>query len=322
MIIRYKPYKTIKYGKQMIKKYIPMLAVHVFFFLLATKICLAADMADEVVDLDNGLILHPTNNSYQNKYAVVVHGFNVKPELMKPAIRYFTDAGIPTILVKLSGHRADSVMSLDNWLKDVKHAVGLAWQFVDKNKDKGQVILLGHSLGGALSTIVAANDDIKVSQLILLAPANGLKPLANILNIKGLTNLPSNSEFIRGVKPLISFATLFPGKNLLSGSGTKLCGKNAYCEDLTIENFEALINASEYSASNLIIEKIHQKTLIIVDREDGLIDYQTILRLFSQKPDCLVEVFSYADDPISAHTFQDRELLNKAMEKIMKFIQE
>ena len=84
-----------------------------------------------------------------NKFALLVHGFNVRPELMEPVITMLTQAGIPTLFVVLSGHRPESEMTLPNWQKDMQKALSLAELLADES----EIVVFGHSLGAALATI-------------------------------------------------------------------------------------------------------------------------------------------------------------------------
>jgi hypothetical protein len=287
--------------------------------VLMTTYGFAADQQDAgSIDLGDGLSLYsvPANIAPVKKHAVVVHGFNVKPTIMEPAIKFLTDSGIPTILVALPGHRPGTTMNYKDWRASVKLGLEKAQTFADD----GEVILLGHSLGGALASLEAVFGETKIAtKMVLLAPANGLASLRKILKFEQMQPC-TNSQFLNTAKPFIQMAQMF-GMNPLAQAGTMICGNNAYSTGLTLVSFEALIAASEESRNEAFKKTLALKTLVVMDKRDGLIDHTEITSIFGNSEHAEVVILENASDPISAHTFQGGELLQTAMkEHILPFI--
>ena len=123
------------------------------------------------------------NNSNKNKtkYSIVfIHGFTTTGYQSKEFLNKLSAAlNANLFMTRLSGHgvpyEGTKQMQIDKIMYDVAEAI-IIGERIGEN-----VILIGHSLGGALS-MLAANDELlskKIDTLVLFAPGNsGISPFA------------------------------------------------------------------------------------------------------------------------------------------------
>jgi len=123
------------------------------------------------------------NNSKKNKtkYSIVfIHGFTTTGYQSKEFLNKLSAAlNANLFMTRLSGHgvpyEGTKQMQIDKIMYDVAEAI-IIGERIGEN-----VILIGHSLGGALS-MLAANDELlskKIDTLVLFAPGNsGISPFA------------------------------------------------------------------------------------------------------------------------------------------------
>ena len=123
------------------------------------------------------------NNSKKNKtkYSIVfIHGFTTTGYQSKEFLnKLSSEIGANLFMTRLSGHgvpyEGTNQMQIDKIMYDVAEAI-IIGERIGEN-----VILIGHSLGGALS-MLAANDELlskKIDTLVLFAPGNsGISPFA------------------------------------------------------------------------------------------------------------------------------------------------
>ncbi len=98
--------------------------------------------------------------------AVLVHGFPGTPDEMRPLAHALHRAGWTVHVPLLPGFGADIESLPDRKLEDWRQAVIAA--VIERQSHHAPVMLVGHSLGGALSIIAASQQP--VDGLILLAP--------------------------------------------------------------------------------------------------------------------------------------------------------
>lgn len=84
---------------------------------------------------------------------VLVHGIRTSATMWRSQLAYLTERGTPAVAVDLPGHgtRMDEVFTLDEAFATIDSAVRDA-------AAAGPVLLVGHSMGGLLSTVYAGSD--------------------------------------------------------------------------------------------------------------------------------------------------------------------
>lgn len=102
-----------------------------------------------------------------SKAILLVHGFSGYPgEVIRPGIDLY-EAGFDCFAPRLPGHGTcgdDFIASkAEDWIGTIYDA------YSNLSKSYGEVYLMGHSMGGAIATIIA--DAFAVKRLALLAPA-------------------------------------------------------------------------------------------------------------------------------------------------------
>lgn len=101
------------------------------------------------------------------KAVLLVHGFSGYPgELIRPGTDLY-DAGFDTFAPRLPGHGTSG----DDFLASKAHDwIGTVYDaYANLSKSYAKVYLVGHSMGGAIATIIA--DAFDAERLALLAPA-------------------------------------------------------------------------------------------------------------------------------------------------------
>ncbi|MEK7571307.1 MAG: alpha/beta hydrolase [Patescibacteria group bacterium] len=111
------------------------------------------------------------------KYKIfVLHGWAYSTEKWQPFLTLLKKQGIEPVMLQIPGLTAplEEVWTLDNYVSWLKKSV---------EKEKGKVILLGHSNGGRIAISFAAKYPEKVAQLVLIDSA-GLYHKELLLQIK------------------------------------------------------------------------------------------------------------------------------------------
>ncbi len=139
--------------------------------------------------------------------ALVVHGLNVRPEMMESLISVLNAAGIEALNISLYGHgdnyqpgRSGSVSEkrqrLDSfkrvtfaaWLEEVRQAY--AKVLLRARKKDAPLFFIGYSLGGLLGcSLVTEHTGIHFDKMVLFAPAITLQP-AIAYQLKPLERFP------------------------------------------------------------------------------------------------------------------------------------
>ncbi|MEM7589600.1 MAG: alpha/beta fold hydrolase [Myxococcota bacterium] len=131
----------------------------------------------------NMLRFYPTSQRSSDALALILHGFNMKPEKMGCVIDLLGTLSISSLLVGFAGHRGDKAqnMSQENWRNDFLRGFCFAARLARlQNKS---LYVVGHSMG----CLIAARGLIDLQQqnqlpsllrgCIYLAPAHGLRTI-------------------------------------------------------------------------------------------------------------------------------------------------
>lgn len=132
---------------------------------------------------------------------VFVHGFGSSLNGWRPFLSGASNAR-PVLGIDLPGHggsRAHAAGSFEEYVEAVSSTL--------EQLDLGRVDLVGHSLGGAISTAVAAQGRVDVVSLFLIAPA-GLGPEINGAFIDGFARARGEESLAPWLKLLVADAAL------------------------------------------------------------------------------------------------------------------
>lgn len=115
---------------------------------------------------------HLPENKAPVAYAVMIHGFNLRPSKMDELAQLFKQNGVAVLRVALTGHEDKpnemQKVSADIWAKDFERA----FEEVKTKANGAPIYLVGFSLGGLLSTHEWTRLKInEVTGAILFAPA-------------------------------------------------------------------------------------------------------------------------------------------------------
>jgi alpha-beta hydrolase superfamily lysophospholipase len=205
--------------------------------------------------------------------ALIVHGLNIRPEMMEPIIVILNSAGIEALNVSLRGHGANFTrrgstpaddkrdrlesfkrVSYVIWLNEVHQAYMQA--MLRARKLGVPLFFVGYSLGGLLGCdLLAANPGVHFDRMALFAPALTLRP-GIAYQLKPLQPFP---EFV-----IDSDA---PESNR-ANDGTPVAGYTALLE--AVRNFEANLGP-----------RLNVPTLIFMDQEDEFVSFENLQEFVS-----------------------------------------
>jgi len=140
------------------------------------------------------------NNDTQtvSKTFVLVHGSFQAPYVWQYVQSELQQAGQKVVVVELPGHGQDqtppATLTLNSYRDKVIAAI---------NGVQGQVVLVGHSLGGAIITAVSDSVPNRIEKLVYLAgfvPANG----QSVIDLNGMD---PNSQLTPALMPSADFTT-------------------------------------------------------------------------------------------------------------------
>jgi len=206
--------------------------------------------------------------------ALVVHGLNVRPEMMAPVIDILNSAGIEALNVSLCGHgdnflrrssypadekrdRLESFKRVSHflWLNEIHQAYLKV--MLSARKLDAPIFFVGFSLGGLLGCdLLAAQPGVHFDRMVLFAPAITLRPAIGF-QLKPLLPFP---EFV-----IDSDAP----EDQRANDGTPVAGYAALLD---------AIAAVEMHAG----QKLNVPTLVFMDKEDEFVSFEQ-LQEFIQK---------------------------------------
>lgn len=262
------------------------------------------------------------NIDFDTKKALVlfIPGFNIKPKSSEFAVKLFASNGIPSFLLNFDGTKpgdSNIQMTFDNWLLNTQNGIDKAIALSRTFNRK--LIIAGHSLGGLYAQYELGlryqnntlPDDVEIG-LVLLAPADGLRPLKQIFQLNHIQMLSeSNEQMVSFIKTSATLLKLFGLDLEKRNLGKLICGEHAAQDNLTINSLEALIKPSiglKYPYSIKALRIFHSDDGLMNEFYYSNIDYGTNKNL------------GEFGDPILSHTFEylkrEEEKKNSLMDEI------
>jgi pimeloyl-ACP methyl ester carboxylesterase len=183
------------------------------------------------------------------KKIYILHGWTYSLDKWTACVGLFKEAGFAPVLLKIPGLTAPSnqVWDLDKYSGWLKEKLG---------RERGKVILLGHSNGGRIAAYFAAKHPEKVSRLILVDAA-GIYHRELSLQIK---------RFI--FKTVVGIGKIFTSSEFLKNFLYFLVGERDYQK--AAPNMKAtMVNLSRFDLAPLLW-KIKTPTLIIWGETDKI----------------------------------------------------
>ncbi|MDQ1078046.1 acetoin dehydrogenase dihydrolipoyllysine-residue acetyltransferase subunit [Pseudoroseomonas cervicalis] len=136
--------------------------------------------------------------------SLLIHGFGAELASWRPLLAAGGETG-PVLAIDLPGH-GRSPLAGGAGLEDLADAVEATLQSLGLDA----VHLVGHSLGGAVATVLAARGSVAVRSLLLLAPA-GLGPAMHADFVPGFLRASSTASLQPWLNLLVADASLLPG---------------------------------------------------------------------------------------------------------------
>lgn len=216
-------------GKRMNLNYKTLFTILLIAFSIVTTIPLLiqisfAKVSDIKIDTPKGklgaYLVEPYTEPNRDFVFVVIHGFSASRIYMRPLAIEIGRLGFISLVIDLPGHYTAGFPLEINWdNKDLKEAAcnGLAKTVKDVmpavfeeakravNNDSAKIVLVGHSLGGALSIIWGANSK-DVEMVFAIAPlppfdyVNETSPSKLIIMLGTLDEIFSFDEQIKLLK--------------------------------------------------------------------------------------------------------------------------
>lgn len=184
-----------------------------------TKPVIAVQKASSV-DKINCLQRYPTTLPHITAVMLVVHGFNNRPAIMLPLIKWFNGNGSEVWLVCLTGHRDTAMDPAAITTQVWKEEMLTGYREARKTADLHKVPLyfLGYSLGALLgqTMLVLPAKKAPFDKQVLLAPAVALRRRVVLLRLfcavgrpASLPSLTPEAYRVNAMLPLQAYRVLF-----------------------------------------------------------------------------------------------------------------
>jgi pimeloyl-ACP methyl ester carboxylesterase len=205
--------------------------------------------------------------------ALVIHGLNLRPDMMQPIIAKLTAAGIDVLTLSLRGHGDNYVhgngIAVDQArlqaFKNVSYPLWtneayLAYLQLKERSEKIGVprFLCGFSLGGLIGLdLFASNADVGFDKVVLFAPAIRLRAAVYL-------------ERLLSPFPGLVIPSMAPKAYLANKKGTPIAAYNALFDGLDRFNKKA-------------DQKLNVPTLVFIDVQDEFIPLEKLKQLVEEK---------------------------------------
>lgn len=183
---------------------------------------------------------------------LVIHGITANPLTVNSVEKPLNDLGLPVCIPVLKGHGTGNPENLkgvgwEDWVQDAEMAMEALLKVVDK------VVLIGHSMGGLISILLASKYGRQIDSIVLVAAA--IEPASPFAPGKPLGFVaPVAAKFLKRWK----FKPLYKDKRYASGHPNYLW--------VPIESIKALLALTQ-KANSMLIE-VNMPALILQSRGD------------------------------------------------------
>ncbi|MDE5553063.1 MAG: alpha/beta hydrolase, partial [Malacoplasma sp.] len=214
---------------------------------------------------------------------VFIHGYATTSEYHDSFAEQLTDYDYYTF--ELPGHGFAELQDKKHLRPKVFANMIIDWMKIMKFE---QVFLIGHSMGGGIAGMIAAQVPEMIIKLVMTTPMNSSISL-KLLNI--FKFVPKNNKETFRVQKF-----LYKDVNLhFDGEDDKKINEETQYQLKYGENFK-ILRSSMASLKNHIDLKfsemnINVPTLLILGEHDGIIDYKTTKKLFSKYENFTIKIF-------------------------------
>ncbi len=205
----------------------------------------------------------PSNNSS----VILIHGFVGSPFDMKPLAEHLYQKGYRVIIPKIKGQTWDTPAYYRGDYSSGYYIEWLRKIVKQENNRTGQKpYLVGFSMGGTLSTIIASENRIK--KLVLIAP---------------FFNLPQIGDTVWKLSKIFKYLIPFVPK-ISKGQINDKGGYSKYNPGSLIVSLAAFNQLGDLVGhARKIIHKVKTSTLIIMSRNDNVASFSDTYDLFHRK---------------------------------------
>lgn len=246
------------------------------------------------------------------KRLLILHGWGSSAERWQEVKELLEKKGIEILTLDLPGFGKEPppkeiwrACDYEKWVLDFIEKKGWPCSKASLAQDKQKFNLLGHSFGGGVAAMIAADCPEKIEKLILCAPAiirkkkKGMKALI-------FYNLSKAGKKVFSLPVLKSF---FP---LAQRAIYRLCDSNDYY--LASGIMKEIFKKVHSESLEEILSKIETKTLILWGKEDDAIPVFDIYKIKDGIENSKLEIFSG-----TGHNLH-REMPKKLANEISKFL--
>lgn len=204
-----------------------------------------------------------------DKAVLFVHGFIATPNSFSDLPDYVAAQGWHVYAMLLPGHGTSPFEFQKTTAEELEQAVLTELRTLQQHY--ATVVLLGHSMGGALSTIVAAQ--AAPQGLILVAPYYSITKFLGLLKVEALSSL---------VSPILQW--LPKPQSMQQVRRKSSCSKIIMYNWIPMEGVHTARKIAEKARQEAVISKITMPVMVIHSDHDRVTDPLVSRKLFEQLP--------------------------------------
>jgi carboxylesterase len=205
----------------------------------------------------------------QQPSVILVHGFTGSPFDMRPLAEALWRAGFRVLAPVTPEQTRTTLAYRRGWASAQALSDWLAGIVEGETRVSGRrPVLVGFSMGGALSTVVAAQGGVE--KLVLLAPYFGMARAPGVW--------PGGARLLARLIPVLP--------KPIRGNINDKQGYRAYTPGSFLISVAAFNRLGELVGAALrAVPKLSSPTLVVVAPKDGVASFHTLTHLFQDRPD-------------------------------------